>query len=276
MLENKDRIYCGVFDSTLMRQNKSVSPQRTVALYEIELFTQAGGTSHVNGVSYPVRRGMLLIARPGDIRHSDFPVRCNFIRLSSDEKSDGELERIIRSLPTVTYLENEDTVSELLSLFVKLGSIYTSTTKNADIDILRVNSLFFEILSRAVKLTHVENNDTQSSGESAASRVVREAYEYINENFTSACTLSDIASAVHISPNYLHTIFCDQVGMTPHDYLTERRIENAKMLIRAGERSMLEIALECGFCSQSHFNKIFKQKCGLTPAKYKQNFVVEY
>lgn len=273
MLEKKDDLYCGVFDSSVMRPNKSKSQMRTVLQYEIELFHGEGGVSHVNGEEYRVRRGMLLCAKPGDKRYSDFPVRCSFIRVVPEIRSE-ECDRIIKSLPTVIYTDDQKKTDELIALFGKLGNAYVSSHgEDDDVATLRINSLFFEILCRIVKISRGASDDT---GGLHVSRVVREAYEYINENFGSDCSLRTIASAVHISPNYLHTIFCEQVGMTPFEYVCEKRIEKAKRLIMAGERSMLEIALETGFCSQSHFNKVFKEKCGVTPAQYRRTFNYEY
>jgi len=272
MLGKKDEIYCGVFDSGVMRPGKGKSQLREVAQYELELFHIAGGVSHVNGKGYPTKRGMLLCAKPGDMRYSDFPVRCSFIRITPGASGE-ECERILNSLPHVFYIEDEKKADELLALFGKLGSAFINPNEDIDVDVLRTNSLFFEILCRAVKLCR---GVTEEGGSGYASRVVREAYEYINENFTSDCSLRSIAAAVHISPNYLHTIFCSQVGVTPFEYVTEKRIEKAKRLIMAGEYSMLEIALEVGFCSQSHFNKVFKEKCGMTPAQYRRSFTFEY
>ena len=141
------------------------------------------------------------------------------------------------------------------------------------LDLIHINSLFLEILYRILKIS---KGATEEAEKLQVSRVVKEAYEYINENFGGDCSLQTIAAAVHISPNYLHTIFCEQVGMTPFEYVLEKRMEKAKRLIIAGERSMLEIALETGFCSQSHFNKVFKARCGVTPAQYRKTFNYEY
>ena len=88
--------------------------------------------------------------------------------------------------------------------------------------------------------------------------------------------LAEIAEALHVSPSYLHATFKRSVGATPARIVTARRIDKAKRLIAAGEKSMLEIALEVGFCSQSHFNKVFLKECGITPATYKKELGVSY
>ena len=58
--------------------------------------------------------------------------------------------------------------------------------------------------------------------------------------------------------------------------MTKKRVEQAKKQIMAGEKTMLEIALECGFCSQSHFNKVFKEQTALTPVEYRKKLLERY
>jgi AraC-like DNA-binding protein len=108
------------------------------------------------------------------------------------------------------------------------------------------------------------------------SDTLHSAREYINEHFTERCSLRDIAEAVNVSPNYLHTAFKEAFGETPYAYVTRKRIEKAKRLIAAGRESMLTIALETGFCSQSHFNKVFKAHTGMTPKEYRNSIVDIY
>jgi AraC family transcriptional regulator len=58
--------------------------------------------------------------------------------------------------------------------------------------------------------------------------------------------------------------------------VSERRINKAKKLIASGEKTMSQIALETGFCSQSHFNKVFKEKTGQTPIAYRRALLEQY
>ncbi len=270
MLRIDRDIYCGVYDSSVIRPNKPRSFPRTVENYEIELFHCDGGKSHINGESYPVKRGMLLCAKPGDERYSDFPVRCNFVRISSSEQ-DG-IGDIIGSFPAVTYVEDKEKTDDLLALFGKLRELCISRDES-DMTAVRMNSLFLELIYRCMRI-YGKSKENRVGG--AVNRNVRHAYEFINENYTSDCSLKTIADAVHVTPNYLHTVFAEEIGMTPFEYVTQKRIEKAKSLIMAGDTSMLNVALETGFCSQSHFGKVFKEKCGMTPGEYRKSLIDEY
>ena len=270
MLRPNQDIYCGLFDSSITRQNTPRSRERRVCQYEIELFHAASGVSHVDSKKYPVKRGMLLFAKPGQIRYSDFPVKCSFIRVAPE--ADPQITDILNSLPTCVYLEDNEEIEKLLGKFAKLGSAFLGF-QGLDSEDLSINAMFFDILYRC-KLS-ADKSLVEKSG-APANQTVRAVYEYINEHFCSDCSLSTLAAAVHVSPNYLHVLFKSVVGMTPFEYAMKKRIEMAQRMIMAGEKSMLEISIETGFCSQSHFNKTFKAHTGQTPAQYRQSLIDKY
>ena len=271
MIKNVEKIQCGIFDSSILRRNTSRSIEREVSCYELELFHESTGVSHVDGRRHPIRRGMLLTARPGQIRYSEFPVRCSFVRIFPG--ADADVEAILDSFPECYYPEGEEKTLELLSLFARLAS-HTSSSLTADWRTMRINADLTAILYKCMRLFETAGGE-RDEGESHG-RLVREAYEYIGENFTRPLTLGEISEALHVSPSYLHALFKRSVGMTPARLVTLRRIDRAKNLISAGEKSMLEIALEVGFCSQSHFNKVFLRECGITPAAYRKSLAEDY
>ena len=147
MLKAEEGAYCGVFDSRILRKTQTKSPDRTVKCYEIELFHNASGVSYVDTGKYPVRRGMLLCAKPGQIRHSDFPVRCSFIRVIPGEGGDSDVEKVLRALPDCTYLENENDVNEMMALFTRLSMCFVGASPQP-LNELRINALFFDILDK--------------------------------------------------------------------------------------------------------------------------------
>lgn len=268
----KEELQCGVFDSAVLRGVKGKSADREVMHYELELFHKESGISHVEGNAYPVRRGMLLCAKPGQIRYSDFPVRCSYIRIQP--KKDGEIDRLLAAAPDRIYIEDESEIEELMALFTRLCTVLIGNDPAKEaVNGLRANAILLDILYRLGRLW-------QGSGDVTAKtpipRLAADAYEYINEHYAEECSLRAIAAALHVSPNYLHAVFSREVGVTPFAYVTSQRVRRAKRLIAAGEKTMQEIALEVGFCSQSHFNKVFKEQTGSTPAAYRRRLLERY
>ncbi len=272
MLTTEKDISCGIFDSSLLRKRQTKSNPRTVVSYELEIFLADGGVSFMNDEHREVRRGMLLCAKPGAVRRSDFPVKCAYIRISEESARREGIADLLSSLPSYTYIENTAEADEVIALFSKLERRLFAKSEDK-LTSLRANALFLDILYRLHKICG------ESSGTKSAQPVgdpLHAAREYIIEHFSEGCSLERIAREVGLSPNYLHTAFKEAFGETPYEYVTKMRIEKAKRLIAAGRESMLEIALETGFCSQSHFGKIFKSRTGMTPKEYRGSIVDIY
>lgn len=95
--------------------------------------------------------------------------------------------------------------------------------------------------------------------------------EYIHEHFTQAIKLEDLASHIGITQFHFSRLFKRSMGMPPHQYVMQQRIEKAKQLLKDTDIPIADIALDCGFSSQSHLGKYFRQLTGITPRKYRQD-----
>lgn len=255
----RDALRCGIYDSQVNQRNKSRTPERQVKRYELELYHTDGGVSYIDGVAYPVRKGMLLCALPGQVRHSQLPIRSSYIWVEPQE-SVGE---ILKSLPTCTYIDDPQTFDALMRGFTQLHSSLVGTDPEPEATV-NCSCYFFEILRLCLQ---------QSRGgdqRPVAGRLIREAYQYMDKHFCESCSLKQIADHVHVSANHLHTVFLRSEGYTPYEYVTKKRVDRAKTLMFIGEGSLAQIALETGFCSQSHFCAAFKKATGQTPAQYRK------
>ena len=81
--------------------------------------------------------------------------------------------------------------------------------------------------------------------------------------------LDEIASEVHLSPAYFSRIFKEETGESFTSYLAGLRVERARHLLRNTEDTLLSIAMDVGFSDQSHFSRVFKERVGITPKKFR-------
>jgi len=80
-----------------------------------------------------------------------------------------------------------------------------------------------------------------------------------------------MAKMVSLSPGYFSNLFRSEVGMSFSDYLIQVRVENAKCLLKRFDLSVEDISKKCGFNSLAHFSRTFKDRCGLSPLKYRKS-----
>ena len=95
---------------------------------------------------------------------------------------------------------------------------------------------------------------------------------FIQENFTQKLTLEEIADSASVSTRECLRCFRTSIHQSPMDYLIEYRIQIAKKLLEGNDLSITDIALGCGFNSNSYFTKIFHRSCGKTPNAYRKEF----
>jgi AraC family transcriptional regulator len=98
----------------------------------------------------------------------------------------------------------------------------------------------------------------------------RAACEYIDAHLAEDVALADLAAAAKLSPAHFCRAFKTSVGMPPHRYQMQRRIEEAKILLAVPERPILEVALACGFGFSSSFTKAFRKGTGVTPSEFRR------
>ena len=80
-----------------------------------------------------------------------------------------------------------------------------------------------------------------------------------------------IAQEIGISKNYLSEIFHQELGISPWEYLTRYRINQAKQMLKTNDRNITEIAALSGFDDPAHFSRIFKAHTGQSPKEYRNS-----
>jgi len=98
---------------------------------------------------------------------------------------------------------------------------------------------------------------------------VARAIDFIDSNAAQNLSLAEIAAEMGLSPHYFCTAFMRSTGVPPHRFLLQRRIDHAKPMLAAGV-SIAQVALDCGFSSQSHFTTVFRRFAGVPPSAWRK------
>jgi len=94
--------------------------------------------------------------------------------------------------------------------------------------------------------------------------------DYIENHLTGEIRLADLAAEACLSEFHFSRLFREATGLSPHRYVTFRRVQEAQKRLALGPQpSLVEIALEIGFGSQANFIRVFRKATGLTPGQYR-------
>ncbi|HZT40639.1 MAG TPA: AraC family transcriptional regulator [Chthonomonadaceae bacterium] len=96
------------------------------------------------------------------------------------------------------------------------------------------------------------------------------AKEYIDANAGQSLNLAQIAEIACLSPHHFLRLFKQLFSVTPHQYLTLRRLEMAQHLLRKTELPVTDICLEVGFVSLGTFSCLFRRRHGVSPLQYRR------
>ena len=103
-----------------------------------------------------------------------------------------------------------------------------------------------------------------------ANGLIEQAIDYMEQHITENISCDDIASQVNLSKYYFNRLFSKHIGMTPHRYFTNLRIQYAKRLLMTTSASVEEVSEECGFDNSSNFIRLLKQRTGMTPSAFRK------
>ena len=111
-------------------------------------------------------------------------------------------------------------------------------------------------------------NDLASKG-GLGGRRLKLTLDYLEANLHSNLRIHELARRVGLSPNYFCSAFERSIGMPPHRWVLQRRIERAKNMLAERKTRLVEIADVLGFADQSHFSRLFRRFTGITPGRFR-------
>ena len=202
------------------------------------------------------------------------------IRMGDMAKAQDQLQRLMSLL--FNYGSETDNLQKVRTYELLGTMVEAAIAGGGDVDELLVLSekLFFEsaiirsqgqlvewLKSRTEDIIHIVSR----SHSNRSKNIVIKAKDYINEHYSEAISVRDVAEAVCISESYFKTIFKKSSGYSYSEYLTIVRMDQAKSLLNTTEKSVTEIALDVGYQTPNSFSSLFKRETGMTPTQYKNS-----
>ena len=255
----------GIYNAQAVFKNRSVSPNRRTAMFELEIPMENGGMTYIDDTSHSILENTVICAKPGQTRHTRLPFRCYYVHIIVKE---GRLFDILSSLPNYIELKDPNAVREI---FVSLYESHNSTSLEADV---LTQSLLLKLVYTlnkkvsAAKKTYLPKSSNR--------KVIEETVQYIKDNLSGDLSLTLLSERVNFSQIYFHKLFKASTGKNLREYIEEQRIKAAIELLTSTDKTLTQVAYECGFSSQSYFSYVFKRKMGVTPREYIKKLHLKY
>lgn len=144
-----------------------------------------------------------------------------------------------------------------------LSLLGTDKMQNLSLGAEDMKPYMLSLLGKAIELSGKEKD-------SQGKRIIKKALEYIDGNYMrESLSLNGAAGAADVSPGYFSALFSQEMEMTFTEYVTQKRMEKAKRLLRQTEKHTGEIAAEVGFKDPHYFSFVFKKTQGCSPREYR-------
>ncbi|HKQ53109.1 MAG TPA: AraC family transcriptional regulator [Pyrinomonadaceae bacterium] len=229
--------------------------------YCVLLMLKGAELTVCRGVSHIAHPGSLSFMNPDEV-HSSRSVGAEYriFRIKPNLFSRIVFESAGRDLGTPRF---ERLVVDDASLFRLLLKLHRKLEEN--LSSLEQESEFVAAMETLVRRQIANHPAIRPPGKEP--RHVKTIRDYLKSHYAENVSLSQLTSITKLSPFYLLRVFHHQVGFPPHEYQTQVRIAHARKLLLEG-RPISCVALETGFCDQSHLSRNFKRIVGMTPGQF--------
>lgn len=107
--------------------------------------------------------------------------------------------------------------------------------------------------------------------EQASDDRIRKVLLHISRNINKQIDIEELSEIACMSKDHFIRIFKKEIGQTPLNYITRRKLDKAELLLTTTDNPIKEIAYEVGYEDNSYFNRLFKSRIGVTPQRYRES-----
>jgi AraC family transcriptional regulator len=195
----------------------------------------------------------------------DREVEFSVIAICPTLLNQANQESVQREIELIPQLSIDDPVIQQLALALKT-EIQTGCMSGR----LYGESLGTALATRLVQNYAVSKPSLEFKANGLPQSQLERVIEYMKVNLTQDLSILDLATLISMSESHFSRSFKQSVGIAPHQYLMQQRVERAKQLLERQVGSISDIALDCGFANQTHLTKIFRKMTGVTPKAYQK------
>lgn len=240
---------------------------------ELQYIFAGGGKYYIKNTIYPLKKGTLLIIKSNEIHRYVPNLKSPWIRKISIIFS----PRLFKHFSS--YLRNNIPISKFRHSFLfsqEEITVIEIILKNILRESTERNRNYRAII--LFQLSHLlltcQRNELPFRSKIVLSekqdKVIKTIFSYLDSHFNSKITVNYLSNVVNLSPNYLSYLFKKITGIRLKEYLLQKRIAEAKIILeKEPQKKIIEISGDVGFDDLSSFNRAFKRINGFSPSQYR-------
>jgi len=230
--------------------------------YEVEIITLFKGSTEltIGGKDYTLNEGDFLIVFPNIVHSYSTKSSVDAGKFIFNIETMPELKDVFNTKAPKSPIISHERAQE-----ANLTSLSREIIKSYNESSMLVKRAYLLLLTgKLLELCELEDREKVDQD------IINNIFNYCRSNYHSKLTLGSTAKALHISESYLSHIFSKKIEMNFCNYINVLRINEACEQLRKSDKSITQIAQECGFSSLRTFNRAFLSCRSMTPREYRK------
>ncbi len=223
----------------------------------------------VNGADYTMCKGDVVLIHPGE-KHA---IQCAApAAVCMAVYSSRFLATLFRPYGGAAFACNSLSdagrdYTRIRGIFRELIQVRIDTNRKSECG---VRSLLYRLLDCLSEEFSAEKGERCSVQQGTEDGRMQQVFRYIDENFSGNISLSVLAEQMYLSPSTLSRLFKKNTGVYFAEYILQMRLDYARQALLDADDSITRIAVDSGFSNLSTFNRVFKERFGVSPSEYRR------
>ena len=262
LIGEREFFYCKDLD--IKRVGKHTMRKHCHDHFEIYFITKGNCCYFIENKVYHLQPGDIILIPEGIMHNTEYQNTVYSRKLISCSQYFIP-DSVKPKLPSLLHLyRNPDIVDQINAIYDKIEEEYANMDDMSE-DIFKcyINMLFFLLVRNPNQCEPEEDDDRH---------YVEDALDYLQNNFASNLTLSDMSERYFVSSEHFSRVFKKKVGFNFSEYVNILRLQKAESMLRQQNAvTITEVAQSCGFNDSNYFSVQFKKLYGISPKRFQSS-----
>ena len=235
--------------------------------YHLHVILSGGGVLKVRGMTFHPHSGQMFLLKHNEVveytADTKDPWQYCWVTFNGSES-----EKLIREIGFAQDVYCLDSAVEATEFYQLILRMHEKPEMNY-INDLRRRGILLEFLALALEATETKDLKARRRNRRPTDEYIDKAIEFMDYNYASI-QVSDVVNFIGFTRSYFSSEFKKRMGISPQDYLIQKRMKQAKKMLDETDLLIREIAEQCGYEDALTFSKAFHNVYGISPRGYRE------